>query len=89
MLLGFQLRVSVLGLVIWSSRGSIGYIGVTRFPVEAEVEISKKGCPSSLMVIQDLGGHEVLEVLVVTGYRDWEWGTDKPCMHVMEVLDDG
>jgi len=62
MLLGFQLRVSVLGLVIWSSRGSIGYIGVTRFPVEAEVEISKKGCPSSLMVIQDLGGHEVLEV---------------------------
>lgn len=40
-------------------------------------------------MVEDVRGHEILQVLVITNHRDWLRGAYKPGMHVTEGVDEG
>src|SRR5690606_13638684 len=41
---------------------------------DLEVESGEEFRPPGLAAVEKLGGHEILEVLMICQYLDWEWG---------------
>ena len=61
----------------------------SRVEVDGKVELGEVLRPAGLMVGQDLGAGEVLQVFVVGDHIDWRGGALKVMSPVLEGLEDG